>query len=147
MDYQIVDWTEFPPDAHSPPSVENLFWDFGFWLFLYETSPWCYSRGNNGNREERQLAHHCLAKKKKKKKNLPEKDHSWRDVLDLNWAGKKRKEMMNRFRGNKMGSKREVCRQWEGRASGSERIGENRTKKMRKGNDDNIRAEKWFCWD
>lgn len=91
LDDQIVDWTQFTPDAHLLLSVESLFGDFVFWLDFSEISLQCYTGGNNRNRKKRQLAHHCLG-------IFPDKDSVVKDVLDLNRGGKK------------IWSKREGCR-------------------------------------
>lgn len=45
-----------------------------------------------------------------------------KDVLDLN-RGREKKEMMNMFRENKMGSKREECRQQEGEEGARRSLG------------------------
>lgn len=73
----IVDWTDFPPDAHSLPSVESLSGDSVSHCFCMQHPLWSCSRANEGIREQRQLAHCCLG-------NLSERDSRFKEVLGLN---------------------------------------------------------------
>lgn len=61
----LIEPSSLQMHALRPPRREPILGLSVSGCFLYETSPWCYSRGNNGNREERQLAHRCLAEKNK----------------------------------------------------------------------------------
>lgn len=114
-------------------------WRLCLRLFQYETSPRCCSRGNNGNREKRQLAHLCL-------ENFPEKESLLKTVLDLNWEGKK-KTWWTGLQKRKWGQRgrsadiRRERKEGEG-ARGPGRPEQDRD--MRKSNNNNIRNENDF---